>query len=353
MNYYLHDDPDVSPAWAPWFAHEYITYFSTVACDWIMALPPVRVQANPSFGDWPEGPEHVDIYKERYRIVQHIDHNYEFDYSVRNGEYAVAPPSDISIPPRLILILYPTEPDLQLDCGLDLHWKQKITGGSHGLRHMRFKALGLTVGTAPDSLAYYIDASTRSFRINNPYWGWRFMSRATHYLADLGHPFHVSAGPLKELFSWPFSAKKLFQKLSAMHHSYEVYAELRFRNGFEPFKDALIDGSKAASSSNEDLMRNLKTYQLKTKTRMAPVYRFLKDEFGDELIDAFRKMDDYEELDASKQTMKCSADAAEVIFKKDDGNLAWLDEITREILYDVGFMIGLLFKHIRPNASDE
>lgn len=351
IEYYLHDDPRLTPAWAPWFAHEYINYFSALALEWIMDASPVEVMPNPCFNDWAVGPDHVDIYKEQYKLVRNLDNNLVFDYEMSNGEFADRPPEGLSIDPWKILVLYPTEPDLNLDCGLDLHRLQKITGGSHGFRHMEFKAFGLTVGIARETFVYHVSASRKAFANGNKYWGWRFLSRAAHYLADLGHPFHVKAAPFSELFVRPFSLDGLFKRVSAMHQSHEVFTEMRFRQSFKPFKNALIKGAREGAASNISLLDSLPAYVKRAEKRLNPIYMNIKKVFGQKLIDVFNKMDEYQDLDASKQTMMCSAEAAGVIFDGDEGKLRFLDGVTEEILHDVGFMLGRLYEGMKLPAT--
>jgi len=95
LKYYLHDDPRLPSAWAPWFSHEYITYFTVHALDRLMELPPVPVRPNPNLhvGLWPVGPRHIDLYKELFRDVQQLDQFTTFDYEQRNGEYSTEPPT--------------------------------------------------------------------------------------------------------------------------------------------------------------------------------------------------------------------------------------------------------------------
>jgi len=346
LDYYLHDDPRLHLAWAPWFSHEYITYFSVQAIDRLMALPQVAVKQNPNISSecWPIGPKHVDLYKENYREVRKLDPLWSFSYSQRNGEFGAEPPIDQSIEPWKILVIYSTEPDLHPDCDLNLHKNQKITGGSHGWRHMQFRALGMNFGIATESVRLHMDLARMAFESGNDYWGWRYLSRCTHYLADLGNPFHVHAVPSWFLIKNLFSSKKLFRIVSAVHQSYEVYVERRFREGFPAFKQALLRGASEGQAAGHDVITEINSYTHQAEKRLKPIFNFFLDEFGQELIDAFRQMDQNSHLDAAAQTNMCSKDAAKVIFR--DPNLPamdFLDRLTAEILFDVGRMLGALF----------
>ncbi len=344
-DYYLHDDPRMPSAWAPWFSHEYITYFVVQALDNLMGLPPVPVQPKPDVEKdcWPVGPKHIDCYKESYREDRNLPLLSSYSYAERNAQYSVEPPVEKTIEPWKILVIYTTEPDLNPDCDLYLHRYQKITGGSHGWRHMQFRVLGKKFGIAAESFRVHLDLAQKAFENNNDYWGWRYLSRCTHYLADLGNPFHVYAVPPLFLVRNLFSSNKLFQVLSAVHQGYEIYAERRFREGFPPFKEALLKGANIGQNERRDVLGDIKAYRHRAATQMKSIFYFFLDEFGQELINAFQKMDPDSHLDAATQTNMCSKDASKVIFKDIHlSSLSFLDAITIEILVDVGRMLGLL-----------
>jgi hypothetical protein len=346
MTYYLHDDPRLPPAWAPWFSHEYINYFCVQADGAIMTLPPVEVQENPDPDNpkWPVGPKHKDIYKEEYQLTRQLDPLWSFDYEQRNGDFCPEPPPDRTIEPWKILVIYGTEPDLHPDCDLDLHKDQKFTGGSHGWRHMRFRALGKVYGMAPESFLLHVEFARKAFTSGNDYWGWRYLSRGTHYLADLGHPFHVKALPLTFFFRNILSPKKIFKTASAMHQGYEVYAERRFRQGFTPFKDALMGGSREGQKAGFDLEKELPQYMRKAESQHSAIFNFLLNHYGSDLTNIFSRVDSKSKTDLATQTNLCSAETAKVIFRASDAELAPLDKITVDVLFEVGRMFGALLK---------
>jgi len=346
-DHYLHDDPRMPLGWAPWFSHEYITYYSVQALDKIMNQPVVRVKPKPDFKNinWPTGPKHVDLYKESYREYRKLPLLSSYSYAERNGEYSVVPPEDKTIEPWKILVIYTTEPDLNPDCDLYLHRYQKITGGSHGWRHMQFRVLGKKFGIAAESFRVHLDLAHMAFEKNNDYWGWRYLSRCTHYLADLGNPFHVYAVPPWFLIRNSFSSNNLFQVLSAVHQGYEIYAERRFREGFSPFKEALLQGASAGQNERRDVKKEVKSYRHQAAAQMKSMFYFFIEEFGQELINAFHKMDPNSHLDAATQTNMCSKDASDVIFQESHlPALGFLDRITVHILFEVGKMLGILLK---------
>nr|MBP7342774.1 hypothetical protein [Syntrophaceae bacterium] len=228
---YLHDDAGLPRAWSPWFSHEYIAYFCVMTVDRLTALPPVPVAANPRWQDkvWPAGPRHIDIYKECYQEHRQVDPLWSFDQRKRNGDFARDVPPGKSIEPWKIYLLYSTEPDTYADEDLLLHKNQAMTGGSRGWRHMHFKLMGSTYGIAPKSFRVHRDLARLAFSKGSDYWAWRYLARAGHYLADLGAPFHVRAMPGFYLLRNIFSRGELFHTVTALHQSYEIFVERRFR----------------------------------------------------------------------------------------------------------------------------
>jgi len=351
LEFHLHNDPNLPVAWGPWFSHEYLTYYSVKSLDSLMALPQIPVKTNPRYGDnlWPISPKHIDYYKENWRETRKLDLLQTFDYKKRNGEYAAEAPQGKKIEPWKVLVIYSTEPDLYPDTDLFLHKNQKVTGGSHGWRHMQFRLLGATYGIAPESFRVHRELAELAFENGNAYWGWRYLSRAAHYLADLGNPFHVKALPGLFLAKKMFSRHDLFKIVSAIHQSYEVYVERRFREGFEPFQKALMEGARAGQSAGMDLTRktSLNSYIKKARKWHNRIFYYFLNEFGQELLDAFASMDSKSKLDAAAQTNRCAASAAKILFKEENhSKLDFLDNITVGILVDVGRMLGALFASI-------
>ena len=353
-NDYLHNDPDLPMAWSPWFAHEYLSYFAAKAIDPLISLPSVEVRTNPHYGEelWPTGPRHIDLYKESYQERRQFDPLWTFDYKKRNGDYAHDVPSGKTIEPWKVLVLYSTEPDLYLDYDQHLNKNQKITGGSHGWRHMYFNIMGKDYGIAPQSYRMHKDLAKLAFENGNPYWGWRYLSRCGHYLADLGHPFHVKALPGSFLMRKIFARDELFKIVSAIHQSYEIYVERRFREGFKPFRDAVIQGARDGQQAGKDVDTQLKDYIRRARKKHNPIFYFFYEEIGKDLLDAFAPMDQNSPLDAATQTNRCSADAARVLFNEvNHSKLEYLDVLTGNILLDVGIMLGTLFSEFAVYAS--
>jgi hypothetical protein len=345
QSFYLHDEPRLPVAWGPWFSHEYIAYFAVQAVSRIMDLPPVPVKPRPVFTniEWPQGPDHVDLYKEAYEEGEKHDLFTSFEYGIRNAEYGANPPTHALIEPWKVIVIYSTEPDLDPDCGLQLHRLQKITGGSHGWRHMQFNDLGFTVGAVTESLRAHRDMAREAFLVGNDYWGWRYLSRATHYLADMGHPFHVKSAPRWYLVKNLLRFRELFKVVSAIHTGYEVYSERRFREGFPPFREALLNGARQGLASGGEVDAGLKEYMLGAKARLGPIFRFMLDQFGRELVDVYGSVRHDGASDVSNQTKLCSGEAVKVLFQeKHRDGLGFLDTATEAILFDVGRMLGML-----------
>ncbi|MBN1532774.1 MAG: hypothetical protein JXA20_08940 [Spirochaetes bacterium] len=351
MDHYLHDDPGMEPSWGPWFSHEYITYFSVQPVEGVMALPPVPVTRNSDGADphWPLGPRHVDLFKENFRPARRLDPFRSYVYGHRNGDFSDSPPDGGSIEPWKVLVLYSTEPDLYLDCDLLLDGKQKITGGSHGWRHMQFRILGMRFGMGRESFLHQREMAARAFREGHDYWGWRYLSRCTHYLADLGNPFHVSVVPAELLLRHLFSRRRLLLKLTAAHHGYEVFVERRFREGQPSFREALMYGAAEGRDCSDDPIAMLDSYMQRAHRRMKPILHYFLDQFGKELVDVFMTMDHGSDVDASEQTKLCSGKAADVIFSdRHRSSLSFLDRATDEIFIDVGRMLGSLINGFAP-----
>ena len=325
MNYYLHDDPNLPAAWAPWFSHEYIAYFSAQAIDRLMSLPPVAVKPNPRYGDklWPIGPKHIDLYKESYQEHRQLDPLWSFDYKKRNGDFALDPPSGKTIEPWKVLVIYSTEPDLYPDCDLKLHKNQKITGGSHGWRHMQFKLLGTTYGIAPQSFRVTEIWQNLLLKTAMIIGAGAIFHAAAHYLADLGHPFHVKALP----------GSFLMRKIFARHELFKIFPPcIRVMKSMSnaAFAKALSLSSRPCcrvrvkGRARPGMCRlNCRHYIKQAEKRHNPIFYYFLDQFGKELLDAFAQMDQKVQLDAATQTNRCSADAARVIFK--ETNLSKLD----------------------------
>ncbi len=348
---YLHDDQDMSDAWAPWFSHEYIAYFAVQSIGALMSLPAVSVMAGlrDAHKHWPAGPKHIDIFKESYQTHRRLDPLQTFDARKRNGDFALSAPSGKRIEPWKVFVLYSAEPDLYLDEDLLLHKNQAMAGGSHGWRHMHFKLLGATYGMAPQSFRIHRNLAGLAFDRGNPYWGWRYLARAGHYLADLGNPFHVKVMPGSFLLRNIFARRDLQRRVSALHQSYEIYVERRFREGFEPFREALTAGAAKGRDSATSPDARLNGYIRRAEKRHKKIFNGLLREFDGDLMDIFLKEDQSGASDAPTRAGRLAAQAAALLFGKDrPSSLTFLDDVTCDSLKDVGWMQGALLKDFTP-----
>jgi hypothetical protein len=345
------NDSRINPAWGPFFTHEYLLYPILTTNSWLMNLKPISVQANPNWNDWPIGPNHKDKFGELAKKVRDLPVLDTFDCIDRNSDFDLKLPENTQINPWLILLLYCTEPDHALDHDLDLHPSQKLMKGSHGYRHMEFSLFGKKFGQASRSFAYYFDAAKETFEIGNTYWGWRFLARSTHYLADLVHPYHVKVLPYRKLLVSLHKPKKMFQILATMHNSHEVYVQYRFRTGFQPFSDALRNGATYAYEHNEDPRLILPPLSKQAANRLTPIYK-IQEQFGQELIDAYAVVHDHNEMDAAKSTILAEKESQRILFQpKNESILKQLDEITMKSLFDVGRLYGALLNVVQKEFS--
>ncbi|HPG53495.1 MAG TPA: hypothetical protein PL134_03785 [Smithellaceae bacterium] len=146
---------------------------------------------------------------------------------------------------------------------------------------------------------------------------------------------------------------ELFKIISAIHQSYEVYVERRFREGFGLFNQALMDGALEGQKMEVDFgnEKTLNSYIRKAQKRHNKIFYYFLNGFGQELFDVFAQMDNRSPLDAATQTNRCSAAALKVIFNnKDIPKIAFLDKITAEIFVDIGKMLGLLLNEFSASG---
>ncbi len=146
---------------------------------------------------------------------------------------------------KTILSTYADEPDWGMDEGLSLNSMQSLTGGSHGWRHQYYILLGgiLKLGEAPDRAVHFYNMAIEAFKNGDPYWGFRFLARALHYLQDLTNPFHANPGPTITLLSniWDINGVTVL----AMNHHFalEDYQEYQIKKRNQLYFRALRSAS--------------------------------------------------------------------------------------------------------------
>ncbi|MBD3352258.1 MAG: hypothetical protein GF364_12295 [Candidatus Lokiarchaeota archaeon] len=364
---FLDEDTRFPDYLGPWYNHEYINYYSIQTQSWLLDLEKIAIQKESEFDselqNWPVGPNHTNKYKESVQSVRKESIEGSFDSSQKYGIYSSEPPGK-KIEPWKVFVLYSIEPDLELDCGLNLNWTQKLTGGSHALRHMRFKVFGMKFGESHEALHHYIQAAKRSFELDNTYWGWRYLSRASHYLADLGHPFHVNIAPIKEILKMFLNFKDFMKLISATHTTHEAFVLKQFRKNYRPYKSAIQKGAIEGMHSetipeeiidfdsiyDKNIKKEIKKYIRRSANRMQPIHKIMVDNCGKELTEAYSTIyqEEQADLDLSKRTIIARKGAIKILNRSLSGKeKERLNKITESCLFDVGKMFGLMFRLFR------
>ncbi|MFC1742158.1 hypothetical protein ACFL3V_06495 [Nanoarchaeota archaeon] len=140
-----------------------------------------------------------------------------------------------SISAKQLLADFSDEPDWEMDQDLQLSWMQAFHGESQGYRQIYYPTgtfhvpMGfLAQGEAPDRVEHFYSMAKDAFKRGDTYWGFRFLSRALHYVQDVSQPFHTRQ------FYWKYiSASDPFhgtiQVIKNYHFTYESYQANRFR----------------------------------------------------------------------------------------------------------------------------
>lgn len=358
---YLEDNPSLPIELGPFYSHEYLNYYSITALNSIVNLPKIQVMPNPNFGDWEVGPNHKDSYREiieTFTKQRDLDVKTSFNSMEKNSDFSYTP-SDTTVEPWKVFTLYSIEPDLELDVDLYVHWTQKLTGGSHTLRHMKFKLLGFPFGQADKVLLYYMNAAKRAASIGNMYWAWRFLGRAAHYAADLGHPFHVSIAPNRDVLKLIKDPKKFMVFTSATHTSHEVYVTRRFREKSQLFISSIQSGAQTGfqekkARSLSYIKKWIKMYRANASRGMSTLHKIIMDNFGPGLIEIYQKIHNeaYKNMDLSKKTNFAKSEACDYIYTHGTQQvMAELDKITSYYLNQVGISLGMLIKWFITNSG--
>lgn len=192
---------------------------------------------------------------------------------------------------RSVLTTFSDEPDW----GMDQHlWDVKEYGfgdqpygprrgmSSRAAFHMQFAHENYFVKTfAPemlDGMVYerielFKRLATLAFKTNHPYWGYRFVSWAVHYVQDVGQPYHAKAVPSAGLgyylrFAASTDKKKMKAETTQMvknrHYLYEEFVGIGLQRSYTTdnpisgeLSQYLTDGVPFYKSvtSEEDLFR--------------------------------------------------------------------------------------------------
>jgi hypothetical protein len=353
---FLDAEPGFSKDYQPWFNHEFINYYTIQGLGWVKQLPKVQVLDNPNFNDWSLGPNHIDLYKESSHSARTLSNGEDMDPAIRNGDFLEGFNHDILkaivVEPWKILTLYCIEPDMQLDIGIlggsVQNEKQKLMGGSHAYRHMKLKMFGFNMGEPQKCIDYFFSAAKRAYQMGNQYWAWRFLARGSHYLADLGHPFHVELDLVRDFFQMVKNFHQFIKLQSATHTSHESYVQQRFREDYQQFPEALRRGAERSQRDNKSVWSELPSYIKFARSQMKPLHAKILETFGEDLVNAYNIMDEHPEIDLSKRTMFATREALRVIFKDPSiPSFKFFDSVTAQLLENVGFMLGLYFNEFR------
>jgi hypothetical protein len=158
-----------------WDGHDIITATAVESVGWLDSYPRVAVTA-------------------RTGTIADIQQAYKFEF---HGEQL-----GDTLSAREILARYVAEPDWGPDQELRYSWQQRFMGGYTGMSsrayfHMYYPAFtvhapipGIPMGGAHRRVALWYEESRRAFARRDPYWGFRYLACALHYIEDVGQPFH-------------------------------------------------------------------------------------------------------------------------------------------------------------------
>ena len=167
---------------------------------------------------------------------------------------------------RDILVHYADEPDWGMDQNLNISPDQPYMGGTVGptsqaFRHLFLKKWTLSapfrtfhvpprqMGEAPERAQIYYTLAQTAFEAKEPYWAFRFLSWALHYIEDLGQPFHSSQLLTPKFVSWENifdfkkSVKRTTQIIANYHFIYEEYVAYRIQKELKEKKETLFSGA--------------------------------------------------------------------------------------------------------------
>jgi len=224
-------------------------------------------------------------------------------------------PVDNTAPLWQILSVYSYEPDLGMDQDLDLNSMQKLTGGSQGWRHMEYRLLFIRLGEVSKSVEYFSELSTKVWDMNDPYWAYRFMARAIHYLEDIGMPYHTFPAPTCELFKLIFNFDKWYVAFTHYHYAYDFYGGYRLWTGYEPLVEAI---KNAEPVKIKDPRRDALKLRRYARGKLPKVYYEMKKLMGEDLESGsmdFASKEYLDKLVATKDTSKLDELTIELLSK--------------------------------------
>ncbi len=249
-------------------------------------LEAIRVNPTLGYGLYQQGIQGLSVESPGDASLSWSDLSFlESGTSHAGVRYAPIAPGQ-AVTPAAIMAAANDEPDLGMDVGLFINngtaygtrygfgeqpfGNPNLSYGSQAPFHMGFYHLDWLTRTAQPSLlntyplwriGLYDRLAQVAFETGHPYWGWRFMGWAMHYLGDLTQPYHAlplpGVGTLDAL--WLVitgETNAAIQKVSNRHGVLESYQYQRLVTSLsnpapgKPLLPALITATGALDSSD-------------------------------------------------------------------------------------------------------
>lgn len=216
-------------------------------------LEAIRVNPTLGYGLYKQGIQGISAERPAENSLSWSDISFlESGTSHASVRYARVAPGQV-MTPAAIMAAANDEPDLGMDVGLFTNndtshgarygfgeqpfGNPNLSYGSQAPFHMGFYHLDWLTQTAQPSLlntyplwriALYDRLAQVAFEKGHPYWGWRFMGWAMHYLGDLTQPYHALPLPGVSTFDALWLVLKgetnaAIQKVSNRHGVLESY----------------------------------------------------------------------------------------------------------------------------------
>jgi hypothetical protein len=188
----------------------------------------------------------------------HPDYTFEF-HGEQPGQTMTA---------REILARYSFEPDWGFDQNLNVSWQQKFMGGTTGFSsqayfHMYYPRFtvhlpipGIEMGAAPSRLELWARAARTAFERNDPYWGFRYLACAMHYIEDVAQPFHATQTSIHFL-SLQHPIEGTTKITGNYHFVYEGWVREKIDGGRFGFLDALRGTDTVSYGSQPDYVKKV------------------------------------------------------------------------------------------------
>jgi hypothetical protein len=152
---------------------------------------------------------------------------------------------------REVLLRYVEEPDWGMDDGLQVSPFQGLFGGSQSYRHRSsyFAQGALRFGRAPERCKSSYEMAAKAFENRDPYWGFRYLARALHYLQDLGEPYEIRPFLPVDLVLTQASGERLGTMSTNLRIHYEALVAHHLHKqedaGRGPWLEAIRDATAA------------------------------------------------------------------------------------------------------------